>query len=81
MRVGNRATLDADVVRLAEQQLQQRTLRVALGFLEVADADEQRARDHAAEVEDHRADQCGQRAKCSRGGIGSGRIRSSIRKL
>ena len=50
------ATLDADVVRLAEQQPQQRALRVALGLLELADADEQRARDDAAEVEDDRAD-------------------------
>ena len=53
---GDRAPFHADVVRLAEQELEQRSLRVALGFLEVADADEQRARDDAAEVEDHGAD-------------------------
>ena len=50
------AALDADVVRLAEEQLEQRALRVALGFLEVADTHEERARDDAAEVEDHCAD-------------------------
>ena len=55
-RVGDGATLDADVVRLAEHQAEQRTARVALGFLERADADEERTRDHAAEVEDHGAD-------------------------
>ena len=58
-RVGDRAPFDADVRRVAEEQPQQRTLRVALGFLERADADEQRARDHAAEIEDDRADRHG----------------------
>ena len=54
--VGDRPAVDADVVRLAEEQLQQRALAVALGRLELADAAEQRARDHAAVVEDHRSD-------------------------
>ena len=53
---GDGAALDADVVGLAEHQAEQRTARIALGFLERADADEERARDHAAEVEDHRTD-------------------------
>src|SRR5262249_33132692 len=53
--------LAADVVRPADQQPQQRAARVPLGLLELADADEQRAGDDAAEVEDDGADGHGHR--------------------
>ena len=53
---GDGASLDADVVRLAEEQFEQGTLREAFGLLERADADEERARDDAAVVEDDGAD-------------------------
>ncbi len=58
-RVGDSSTLDTDVRGVAEEQAEQRTSRIALGFLESADADEERARDDAAEVEDDRADRHG----------------------
>src|SRR5262249_46056754 len=54
--VGDRAAVHTDVVRLAEEQLEQRALAVALRRFELADPAEQRARDHAAVVEDHRLD-------------------------
>ena len=62
--VGNRGgdgpAFDPDVVRLAEQELEQRALGVALRLLERADADEEWARDDAAEVEDNGADHWGE---------------------
>ena len=59
-RGGDRSPFHADVVRFAEEELEQGSLRVSLGFLEVADADEQGAGDDAAEVEDHGADHAGE---------------------
>ena len=71
-RLGDRAPFYADVVRLAEEELEQRALGVALGLFERADADEQRARDDAAEVEDHGADHVGECSRAERPSSGQG---------